>query len=100
MDYDLLRENQCTQVCEGCMETLAALKEQRQPKYKKYKWGVGSSWPSRKRSWRQEIVDVGSGSACGEYSHCWSCRSFSFTFGTSKEEDLEAWFRSHHRNGE
>ena len=31
MDYDLLRENQCTQASEGCMEALAALKEQRQP---------------------------------------------------------------------
>ena len=51
-------------------------------KYKKYKWGVGSNGPSRKRSWRQEIMDAGSGSACGEYSHCWSCRSFSFTFET------------------
>ena len=25
-------------------------------------------------------MDVGSESACGEYSHCWSYRSFSFTF--------------------
>ena len=46
--------------------------------------------PSRKRSWRQEIVDVGSGSACGEYSHCWSCRSFSFTF--------ETWHKQLHTN--
>ena len=59
-------------------------------KYKKYKWGVGSNGPSRKRSWRQEIVDVGSGSACGEYSHCWSCRSFSFTF--------ETWHKQLHTN--
>ena len=34
-------------------------------KYKKYKWGVGSNWSFRKRSWRQEIMDVGSESACG-----------------------------------
>ena len=31
MDYDLLRENQCTQASESGMEALAALKEQRQP---------------------------------------------------------------------
>ena len=59
-------------------------------KYKKYKWSVESNWSSRKRSWRQEIVDVGSGSACGEYSHCWSCRSFSLTF--------ETWHKQLHTN--
>ena len=59
-------------------------------KYKKYKWGVGSNWSFRKRSWRQEIVDVGSGSACGEYSPCWSCSSFSFTF--------ETWHKQLHTN--
>ena len=59
-------------------------------KYKKYKWGVGSNWSFRKRSWRQEIMDAGSGSACGEYSHCWSCRSFSFTF--------ETWHKQLHTN--
>ena len=34
-------------------------------KYKKYKRGVGSNWSSRKWSWRHEIMDVGSESACG-----------------------------------
>ncbi len=34
-------------------------------KYKKYKWGVGSNWSSRKWSWRHEIMDASSGSACG-----------------------------------
>ena len=31
-------------------------------------------------------MDAGSGSACGEYSHCWSCRSFSLTFETRHEQ--------------
>ena len=31
-------------------------------------------------------MDVGSGSACGEYSHWWSCRSFSLTFETRHEQ--------------
>ena len=35
-------------------------------------------------------MDVGSESACGEYSHCWSYRSFSFTF--------ETWHKQLHTN--
>jgi hypothetical protein len=34
-------------------------------KYRKYKWGVESSWSSRKWSWRHEIMDASSESACG-----------------------------------
>ena len=34
-------------------------------KYKKYKWGVVSNWSSRRWSWRHEIMDAGSESACG-----------------------------------
>ena len=32
-------------------------------KYKKYKWGVGSSWSSRKRSCRHENMGANSSSA-------------------------------------
>jgi len=35
-------------------------------------------------------MDVGSESAFGEYSHCWSYRSFSFTF--------ETWHKQLHTN--
>ena len=34
-------------------------------KYRKYKWGVESNWSSRKWSWRHEIMDASSESACG-----------------------------------
>jgi len=33
--------------------------------YKKYKWGVGSNWWSRKWSRRDEVMAAGSESACG-----------------------------------
>jgi len=35
-------------------------------------------------------MDAGSESACGDYPHCWSCRSFSLTF--------ENWYERLHTN--
>jgi hypothetical protein len=32
------------------------------------------------------MMDVGSEHACGEYSHCWPCRSLSLTFETCHEQ--------------
>jgi hypothetical protein len=31
-------------------------------------------------------MNTGTASACGEYSHCWSCRFFSLTFETWHEQ--------------
>ena len=47
------------------MASLESRLEDHRVKYKKYKWGVGSNWSSRKWSWKHEIMDAGSGSACG-----------------------------------
>jgi hypothetical protein len=35
---------------------------------------------------RHEIMDTGTASACGAYSHCWSCRSFSFAFARGHKQ--------------